>query len=214
MGKPQIEDNAQAHGCLFNGKKTGALGDAAGHSFYPTKNLGALGDAGAVTTDDKALANCIYSLGNYGSSKKYVFDYKGRNSRIDEIQAAVLNVKLQYLETDNSRRKNIATHYLKQIHHSEIVLPHVSDWNSHVFHIFPIRSKKRDALQQHLSQNGIETVIHYPIPPHKQICYKEWNNLSLPVTEKIHQEILSLPISPILTEKEVAYISEAVNKFG
>ncbi|NLC93277.1 MAG: DegT/DnrJ/EryC1/StrS family aminotransferase [Treponema sp.] len=208
-----IEDNAQAHGCLFDGKKTGSLGDAAGHSFYPGKNLGALGDAGAVTTNDDLLANTIRSLANYGSSKKYVFKYQGRNSRLDEIQAAVLDVKLKYLDEDITLRKEIAKKYISGITNPNIILPNVSDWNSHVFHIFTIRCKNRDELQKYLESKGIGTNIHYPIPPHKQECYKEWNNLSFPITEKIHQEELSLPMSPTLTDEQIQYVIEAINEW-
>lgn len=208
-----VEDNAQAHGCLFRGKKTGSLGDAAGHSFYPGKNLGAFGDGGAVTTDDKCLANTIRALANYGSSKKYVFKYTGRNSRLDEIQAAVLDVKLKYLDEDNTKRKQIARYYLENIQNVEIVLPLMNDWDAHVFHIFPIRCKRRDELQKHLTDNGIQTIIHYPIPPHKQECYKEWNNLSLPITEQIHNEELSLPISPVMLKEEVKIVVEILNKW-
>lgn len=206
-----IEDNAQAHGCLYNGRKTGSLGDAAGHSFYPGKNLGALGDAGAVTTSDEELGHVIRALANYGSSKKYVFDYRGLNSRLDELQAAILNVKLKYLGEDTEKRRIIARYYIENLKNSEIITPKISNWESHVFHIFPILCGKRDALQQYLSANEIQTVIHYPIPPHKQHCYKEWNDLSFPVTEKIHREELSLPMSPVLTEKEVQKVIEVLN---
>lgn len=208
-----IEDNAQAHGCLFEGKKTGSLGDAAGHSFYPGKNLGALGDAGAVTTNDNALAEVIRSLANYGSSKKYVFDYIGRNSRLDEIQAAVLDVKLKYLDADNKLRKSVTKRYIEGIKNTKIVLPIVKDWDAHVFHIFTIRCEQRDALQNYLKEKGIQTLIHYPIPPHKQRCYSEWNDLSFPITEKIHREELSLPMSPTLTDEQVDYVIDAVNKW-
>lgn len=208
-----IEDNAQAHGCLFNGLKTGSLGDAAGHSFYPGKNLGALGDAGAVTTKDSELSNIIRSLGNYGSSQKYKFKYLGYNSRIDEIQAAVLNVKLKYLDEDNNYRKKEAKHYLDEIKHPEIILPNVEDWNEHVFHIFPIRCKRRNELQKYLEKHGVQTLIHYPIAPHKQICYKEYNNLKLPITEQIHEEELSLPISPVIDFDDVRTVSKIINEF-
>ncbi|MDR3002503.1 MAG: DegT/DnrJ/EryC1/StrS family aminotransferase [Fibromonadaceae bacterium] len=205
-----IEDNAQAHGCLYYGKKTGALGDAAGHSFYPGKNLGALGDGGAVTTDSEELAEIIGAIANYGSSKKYVFKYKGRNSRLDEIQAAVLNVKLKYLDEDNNRRKQIAKKYIEEIKNPNIILPTVVDWNSNVFHIFPIRTGNRNELQAYLANKGIQTLIHYPIPPHKQECYKEWNNLSFPITEQIHREELSLPISPVMSDKDVQFVVDGI----
>jgi dTDP-4-amino-4,6-dideoxygalactose transaminase len=208
-----IEDNAQAHGCLYHGKKTGSLGDAAGHSFYPGKNLGALGDGGAVTTDDKELADTVRSLANYGSSKKYVFKYQGRNSRLDEIQAAVLNVKLKHLDEDNVLRKNVAKKNISGIKNSNIVLPVVDDWDANVFHIFPIRTEKRDELQKYLADNGIQTVIHYPIPPHKQECYREWNGLSFPITEQIHAEELSLPMSPELTGEQIQYVIDVMNRW-
>ncbi|RHJ94186.1 DegT/DnrJ/EryC1/StrS family aminotransferase [Parabacteroides bouchesdurhonensis] len=208
-----IEDNAQAHGCMFNGRKTGSLGNASGHSFYPGKNLGALGDAGAITTDDKELADIIRALANYGSSKKYVFDYKGRNSRLDEIQAAVLRVKLKYLDADNRIRKEIAAYYMENIINPEYVLPLVKDWNSHVFHLFTIRCKERDRLQRYLNEHDIQTLIHYPIPPHKQACYKEWNAMSFPITEQIHREILSLPIGPCLKREDIGEVVNALNQF-
>jgi dTDP-4-amino-4,6-dideoxygalactose transaminase len=181
-----IEDNAQAHGCLYHGGKTGSLGDAAGHSFYPGKNLGALGDGGAVTTNNEELAVVVRSLANYGSSKKYVFQYQGRNSRLDEIQAAVLNVKLKYLDKDNELRKEVAKKYISGIKNQKIVLPVVDDWAGNVFHIFPIRMAQRDDFQKYFAENDIQTLIHYPIPPHKQECYREWNKLIFPVTEQIH----------------------------
>jgi len=208
-----IEDNAQAHGCLFNGRKTGSLGNAAGHSFYPGKNLGALGDAGAVTTSDDELDEVVRALANYGSSKKYVFRYEGRNSRLDEIQASILNVKLKYLDEDNAARKRVAHFYIDGIQNPVIVLPKVRDWEANVFHIFPIRCSHRDALQQYLSGKGVQTLIHYPIPPHKQACYRKWNNLSLPVTEKIHDEELSLPIGPVLADNDVLFTIDIINKW-
>jgi dTDP-4-amino-4,6-dideoxygalactose transaminase len=198
-----IEDNAQSHGCLYNGQKTGSLGDAAGHSFYPGKNLGALGDGGAITTDDKDLADTVRSLANYGSSKKYVFKYQGSNSRLDEIQAAVLTVKLKYLDEDNKLRKEVAKKYIEGIKNSKIILPIVPNYNNNVFHIFPIRAKRRDELQNYLTENEIQTIIHYPIPPHKQECYREWNSLLFPISEQIHDEELSLPMSPTLTNEQV-----------
>lgn len=209
-----IEDNAQAHGCMFNGKKTGSLGDAAGHSFYPGKNLGALGDAGGVTTNDEQLAKTIRSLANYGSQKKYVFQYCGRNSRIDEIQAAILDVKLKHLDEDVELRKSVARRYIDGIKNPKIILPQIKDWNSHVFHIFPVLCENRDDLQKYLESKEIGTNIHYPIPPHKQECYKEWNNLSLPVTERIHREELSLPMSPCLTDEQVEYVIKTINDWN
>jgi dTDP-4-amino-4,6-dideoxygalactose transaminase len=208
-----IEDNAQAHGCLYHNKKTGSLGDAAGHSFYPGKNLGALGDGGAVTTGDEELAAAVRSLANYGSSKKYVFKYQGRNSRLDELQAAVLNVKLKYLDSDNDLRKAVARKYINDVKNPKIVLPSVDVWAGNVFHIFPVRTEHRDELQKYFVENGIQTLIHYPIPPHKQGCYKAWNNLSLPITEQIHNEELSLPIYPTLTEYQLQYIVENINRW-
>lgn len=208
-----IEDNAQAHGCKFNGKKTGSLGDAAGHSFYPGKNLGAFGDAGAVTTDDTILADMVRTLANYGSHKKYVFEHQGLNSRLDEIQAAVLNVKLVHLDEDTLDRKKVARYYMENIKHPEIILPIVNDWDAHVFHIFTIRTSRRDELQKYLLDNGVQTLIHYPIPPHRQKCYAEWNYLSLPVTEKIHEEELSLPMSPVMTQIELEIVVKCINLF-
>jgi len=216
-----IEDNAQAHGCYYTEKgtkskeqrHTGSIGDAAGHSFYPGKNLGALGDGGAVTTNDEELAIIIRSLANYGSKMKYVFKYTGRNSRIDEIQAAILNVKLQHLDEDNNNRKRAAKLYIDNIKNKKITLPLVQDWDSNVFHIFPVRCENRDMLQNFLSENNVQTLIHYPIPPHKQECYKELNQLSFPVTEKIHNEELSLPISPVITDDEVLRVVELINQF-
>lgn len=208
-----IEDNAQAHGCLYNGRKTGSLGDAAGHSFYPGKNLGALGDAGAVTTNDPKLEEVVRTVANYGSSKKYVFKYCGRNSRLDEIQAAVLNVKLKYLDEDVSLRQEVAKRYVNEITNPKIMLPKICDWKSHAFHLFPIRCVERDLLHTYLSSLDIQTVIHYPIPPHKQECYKEWNNLSLPITELIHNQELSLPISPVLSRFEQEKLISVINQF-
>ena len=208
-----VEDNAQAHGCLFEGRKTGSLGNAAGHSFYPGKNLGALGDAGAVTTDDKELADIVRALANYGSQQKYIFKYRGHNSRLDEIQAAVLNVKLQYLDEDNDRRKQIAAYYYAHIQNDRIVLPDVMLAESNVYHLFPVFCTKRDALQEYLTQHGVQTLIHYPIPAHLQECYRDWKSLSLPITEKIHREELSIPISPVLTDQEVKKIVKLINDF-
>ena len=208
-----IEDNAQAHGCLYNGKKTGSLGDAAGHSFYPGKNLGAFGDAGAVTTNDQELAKVIRAIANYGSTKKYVFKYIGRNSRLDEIQAAVLNVKLKYLDEDVAIRKEVAKYYIDNVRNPKIIVPIVNDWDSHAFHIFPIRCTQRDELQKYLADNGVQTIIHYPIPPHKQECYKEWNNLSFPITEQIHNEELSLPMSSVILKKVQKIVIDLLNRF-
>lgn len=226
-----FEDNAQAHGCIYrgktsadgwDGKRTGSLGTAAAHSFYPGKNLGALGDAGAVTTDDDDLAEVIRALGNYGSARKYVFDYQGRNSRMDEIQAAVLDVKLAHLDETNERRQDLAQLYLKYLGEDKRtgmqnlkMIPSnlYSPKESNVVHIFPILSSRRDELQQYLKENGVGTMIHYPIPPHQQKCYAEWNHLHLPITEKIHQQELSLPCNQSMTEEDVERIAELIRKF-
>lgn len=243
-----IEDNAQSPGAVHsrlvdaNGQEsnvlTGALGDAAAHSFYPGKNLGALGDGGAVTTNDNELANLIRALGNYGSTKKYVNEYKGLNSRLDEMQAAVLRIKLRRIDEDNNHRRQIANYYLKHIKQADIVLPKFNGFKSqtipskrdyyttdspvvehcnaglnHVWHLFVVRYKKRALLQQFLLENGIQSLIHYPIPPHKQKGYQEWNHLSYPVTEKIHEEVLSLPISQVMTVREYKKVVSVVNAF-
>lgn len=208
-----VEDNAQAHGCTFKGVHTGALGDAAAHSFYPGKNLGALGDAGAITTSDEQLAEVCRALGNYGSSRKYVFPYKGRNSRIDEIQAAVLDVKLKYLDEENRWRKEIAKKYFEAIDNPLIGLPMKDGDADNVFHIFPVLCETRDTLRKYLSEKGMGTMIHYPIPPHKQACYREWHDRSLPITEKIHLEELSVPCNPCMTEEEVETVIEAMNGY-
>ena len=194
-------------------RKTGSLGHAAGHSFYPGKNLGALGDAGCVTTDDDELAAVVRALGNYGSSEKYVFRYTGYNSRIDELQAAVLTAKLPHLDNDNRHRANIAELYYKGIDNPLVRLPRHVAPEHNVYHLFPIFSEERDRLQQHLKECGIETLIHYPIPPHQQECYREYEHLSLPITEKIHCTELSLPISPVLSESEAKRVIEAINSF-
>lgn len=208
-----VEDNAQAHGCLYKGRMTGSLGDAAGHSFYPGKNLGAFGDAGAVTTNDAPLAEAIRALANYGSTKKYVFKYEGMNSRLDEIQAAVLDVKLRYLDKDTELRREIAQYYIDHITNPAIITPKLKEKEAHVFHLFPIRCERRDELQQFLADHEVQTIIHYPIAPHQQECYKEWNHLSLPITERIHNQELSLPISPVMDIEEVKKVVEVINKF-
>lgn len=241
-----FEDNAQAHGCCVpiqelqqergqeeNGttmgkRRTGSLGEAAAHSFYPGKNLGALGDAGAVTTNNPELAEVIRALGNYGSSKKYVFPYRGYNSRMDEIQAAVLDTKLKYLDQENAKRIKVAQRYLKEINNPEMIhVPWQDDHiscnqdqeattfvPSNVVHIFPILSRHRDLLQEYLAQHGVQTLIHYPIPPHKQGAYKEWSHYHLPITEKLHQEELSLPCNQTMTREQTDYIIELVNHFA
>ncbi len=238
-----VEDNAQAHGCAYrlsnsspstlnsslentavadsslftlhsSLKRSGSLGHAAGHSFYPGKNLGALGDAGAVTTDDPELARCVRSLANYGSQRKYVFEYQGRNSRLDELQAAVLRVKLRHLDDDNRKRQAMAAYYYEHIDNEEIMLPERLPDENNVYHLFPVMCNWREQLQDYLAGKGIQTLIHYPIPPHRQQCYaREWPGLSLPVTERIHNTELSLPISPVMEKDHVRYVTETVNGF-
>jgi dTDP-4-amino-4,6-dideoxygalactose transaminase len=235
-GLKLIEDNAQAIGAYhdfsgetlnfkpstLNSKRTGALGHAAGHSFYPGKNLGALGDGGAVTTDDEKLAQVIRALANYGSNIKYVNDYKGLNSRLDEIQAAILRVKLKHLDANNQHRNQLAQYYCENITNPEITLPVTKEFFrlptsgfqlSHVWHLFVIRHPHRDKLQKYLTKNEIQTLIHYPIPPHKQLAYKEMNSMRLPVTEKIHNEVLSLPISQVMPVEEVEEVIQKINAF-
>ena len=222
-----VEDNAQAHGCRCEKGMTGALGDAAAHSFYPTKNLGALGDAGAVTTNDDQLADILRALRNYGSSRKYVFDYKGRNCRMDEIQAAVLSVKLNYLEEENEKRRKIAHFYHQHITSPLLLLPETMAPQSNVWHLYPILCKDneintndnnipsvRDRLHDFLLDQGIETQVHYPIPPHKQRCYAEFSSVSLPVTDFIHAAELSLPIGPELSLDDAAKVVDSINLFG
>jgi dTDP-4-amino-4,6-dideoxygalactose transaminase len=208
-----IEDSAQAHGAVYKGKRTGNLGDASGFSFYPGKNLGALGDGGAVTTNDKYIFKKIKALANYGSNIKYNNVFKGINSRLDEIQAAILNVKLKFLDEENEKRKQIAKFYMNNIKNSRIFLPKLKDYDSHVWHLFVIMTGQRNNLREYLESNGIQTAIHYPIPPHKQLAYKEWNALSFPITEKIHNEVLSLPMSPVMTMDEIEKITKIVNRW-
>ena len=208
-----IEDSAQAHGAYFRDKKAGNLGDASGFSFYPGKNLGALGDGGAVTTNDKELANAIKALGNYGSHKKYENLYKGVNSRLDEIQAAMLRIKLKYLDKEIENRRTVSKYYIKNIKNSDLILPEVRAENNHVWHLFVIRTKNRDALQKYLLDKGIQTLIHYPLAPHKQEAYKEWNANSYPISEKIHDEVLSLPISGVQSLEDIKKIVEVINKY-
>ncbi len=223
-----IEDNAQSQGCYYDGKRTGSVGDAAGHSFYPGKNLGALGDAGAVTTNDDTIAEVVRTIANYGSRVKYQNLYRGLNSRLDEIQASILRVKLPRLDPDNQKRNEVAEFYLENINHPGIVLPvrrntetnntH-SNLNtpvhlSHVWHLFVVRCKHRDDLQHYLSDNNIQTIIHYPVPPHQQPAYKEWNQMQLPVTEIIHKQVLSLPIGPDMNREEVREVVETINRFN
>jgi dTDP-4-amino-4,6-dideoxygalactose transaminase len=208
-----IEDSAQAHGAMFDGKRVGNLGDASGFSFYPGKNLGCLGDGGAVTTNDDELAEKIRAMRNYGSDVKYHFPYRGTNSRLDEIQAALLRVKLPHLDDDNAIRRRIAERYCSEIKNPNVILPHLpDDAMQNVWHVFPVRVQNRAGFQQYLSDNGIQTVIHYPIPPHRQPAYVEWHGLTLPITEKIHDEIISLPISPVMIEDEMARVVDVLNK--
>ena len=210
-----IEDNAQAHGLVCDvvlpRRKTGSLGHAAAHSFYPGKNLGALGDAGAVTTDDDKLAATVRSIANYGSSRKYVFDYIGRNSRIDEVQAAVFSVKLKYFDEDNARRRAIAAYYNE---HLKMSISNVQCSTNNVWHIFPVLCEQRDSLQAYLAESGVQTMIHYPIPPHKQACYADWHDLCLPITERIHAQELSIPCHQAMTDAEVERVAEIINNFN
>jgi dTDP-4-amino-4,6-dideoxygalactose transaminase len=206
-----LEDSAQAHGVSINGKKSGNWGDASGFSFYPGKNLGALGDAGAVTTNDDELAQVIRALGNYGSHKKYENLYKGINSRLDEMQAAILRVKLRYLDNEIAKRKEIANYYFKNIKNENIVLPIIT--TDSAWHLFVIRTKNRDELQKYLLDNGIQTLIHYPIPPYKQKAYKELENQSYPLTEIMRKEVLSLPISSVMNEDDAQVVIESINTF-
>lgn len=208
-----IEDSAQAHGAIYQENRTGNLGDASGFSFYPGKNLGCIGDGGAVTTNDEELFNKIKAIANYGSDRKYHHIYKGVNSRLDEIQAAVLDIKLKHLDSDNNKRREISKYYRENIKNSKIILPETYDEKSHVWHIFAVRTQNRDEFQKYLTEKGIQTIIHYPTPPHKQGAYKEWNNLSFPITEEIHNTILSLPISPVMTDSEIEKVVEVVNEY-
>ena len=208
-----IEDSAQAHGAIYQGKRTGNLGDASGFSFYPGKNLGCLGDGGCVTTNNDELASKIRAIANYGSHKKYCNLYKGVNSRLDEIQAGILDVKLKYLDNDNKRRREIAKYYRENIKNPKITLPQTYDENAHVWHVFVVRVENRKEFQDYLTSNNIQTLIHYPTPPHKQEAYEEWNNLSYPITEKIHKEVISLPISPVMTSEEMQKICEVINQY-
>ncbi len=212
-----MEDCAQSHGCAWKGVKTGAIGDCAAHSFYPGKNLGAFGDAGAVTTGDKELANVIHALANYGSQKKYVFKYVGMNSRMSELDAAVLDIKLKYLDEDNKKRQVLAAYYYENIKNPLIILPSRIDDENNVYHQFPIFCERRDELQKFLADNGVQTLIHYPIPPHRQECYSKeaWNTpqLTLPITEKIHEQELSIPMNQMVSMKEATKIVEILNKF-
>ncbi len=208
-----IEDSAQAHGAKYQNQRVGSLGDASGFSFYPGKNLGCVGDGGCVTTNDDELAQKIKALRNYGSHKKYHNVFIGINSRLDEIQAGILDIKLKFLDEDNQKRKEIAKYYRKNIKNSSIILPNVYAEDAHVWHLFVVRTKQRDNFQKYLLDNEIQTIIHYPIPPHKQECYKLWNNLSYPITEEIHKSVLSLPISPVMSDDEMRKVVEVVNEY-
>lgn len=213
-----VEDNAQAQGCYYDSRRTGSIGDAAGHSFYPGKNLGALGDGGAVTTNDDELAEIIRAIANYGSKVKYQSLYKGLNSRLDEIQAGILRIKLVLLDEYNRRRSVIAQYYVNNICNSKLILPvsesfFINFSLTHAWHLFVIRTTERNKLQQYMQNNKIQTLIHYPIPPHKQLAYREWNHLVFPITEKIHNEVLSLPIGPVMSDKEVSKIIDIVNLY-
>lgn len=208
-----LEDSAQAHGASLNGKKSGNWGDASAFSFYPGKNLGALGDAGAITTNDDELAKTLQALRNYGSHEKYKNIMQGVNSRLDEIQAAMLSVKLSYLDTEITHRRKIAKLYIKGIKNPIITLPNNTHDSAHVWHVFVIRCDRRDELQKYLTENDVQTLIHYPVPPHQQQAYKEWNSRSYPVTEGIHREVLSLPIGPTITNDEISQIIHVINNF-
>ena len=209
-----IEDSAQSHGAYFKDKRSGNLGDASGFSFYPGKNLGALGDGGAVTTNDEELANTIKALANYGSHKKYENLFKGINSRLDEIQAAMLRVKLKYLDNEVEKRREIANYYLQNIKNDKLILPTARAEDNHVWHLFVVRTSQREELQKYLVDNGIQTLIHYPIPPHKQNAYKEWNNENYPITEQIHEEVVSLPISGVQSLEDTMKIVQVINDFN
>jgi len=208
-----FEDCAQAHGAIYDGKRVGSLSDAAAFSFYPGKNLGCFGDGGAVVTDNEDIYNKVKALANYGSDYKYHFIYKGINSRLDELHAAVLDVKLKYLDADNSRRIDIAKYYRDNIKNESIILPKSYSDLSHVYHVFAVRTANRDKLVEYLKGKDIQTLIHYPIPPHKQDAYREWNSQSYPISESIHSTILSVPISPVLTDDEVDYVVKALNEY-
>ncbi len=209
-----FEDAAQGHGAMYQGRRTGNLSDAAAFSFYPGKNLGCMGDGGAVTTNDEEIYLKIKALGNYGSDRKYHNLYKGLNSRLDEIQAAVLDVKLPHLDADNEIRRKIAKFYLEHITNPKIILPKTYDEKATVWHVFAVRTQNRDEFQKYLSDNGIQTLIHYPTPPHKQPAYAEWNNLSFPITEEIHKTIISLPMSPVMTDEEIKKVVDVINAYS
>lgn len=208
-----FEDAAQSHGAFFENRKAGNLSDGAGFSFYPTKNLGAMGDAGAITTNDDILAEKIKSLRNYGSGKKYIFEYQGMNSRLDEMQAAILNVKLSNLNSENKFRQSIAKRYLSEIKNTKVILPSSKTTEQDAWHLFVLRVAEREKFKNYLLENGIGTDVHYPIAPHKQLAYRQWNKLAYPISEKIHDEIVSLPLNIALKENEINYIIEKVNQY-
>ena len=209
-----VEDNAQAIGARWKGIRSGNLGDAAGFSFYPGKNLGALGDSGAVTTKDPELARVVRAVANYGSEKKYVNSFMGLNSRMDEIQAAFLNVKIDFINQENKIRRQVAQYYMNNIKNPKVILPQQpDDIEEHVYHLFVVRVNDRDNFQKYLSDKDVQTLIHYPIPPHKQECYNQWNNYSFPITEKIHAEVVSIPMSAVLTGEEVRRVVEIINHY-
>ena len=208
-----LEDSAQAHGASLDGKRAGSWGDASGFSFYPGKNLGALGDAGAITTSDEELANTLRALRNYGSHEKYKNLFQGVNSRLDEIQAAMLNAKLSHLDAEIAHRRKVANTYLEGIDNKAIILHTTENDSAHVWHVFVVRCEQRDTLQKYLAENGVQTLIHYPVPPHQQPAYKEWNELSYPVSERIHAEVLSLPIGPTMTMEDVNRVIQICNEF-
>ncbi|MDG0811875.1 DegT/DnrJ/EryC1/StrS family aminotransferase [Cohnella rhizosphaerae] len=216
FGLKIVEDVSQAHGALYQEVRAGALGDAAGFSFYPGKNLGALADAGAVTTDDDKLAAKIRALRNYGSQRKYEFVYRGYNNRLDEMQAAYLRIKLPMLLQDNERRQEISRYYRTHIRNERILLPQPVGGveEGHVWHVFVVRTAERDRFQKYLLSRGVQTLVHYPIPPHKQLAYEDWNDRVFEITEQIHHEVLSIPISPVLTDEEVELIVEAINQYS
>lgn len=214
FGLRVFEDAAQAHGALYEGRRAGNLADCAGFSFYPAKNLGCFGDGGAITTNDGEIYQKCRALANYGSDYKYHHIFKGINSRLDDIQAAILDLKLKNLDADNLRRSEIAQYYMSNISNPNIFLPSAANSASHVWHVFPVRSPRRDRLRAFLKENNIETLIHYPIPPHRQLAYSELNQLSLPITEKIHNEVLSLPMDPVLSNDDIAHIVSTLNKFN
>jgi dTDP-4-amino-4,6-dideoxygalactose transaminase len=209
-----VEDSAQSHGAVWNGKRAGSLGHASGFSFYPGKNLGALGDGGAVTTDDDELAEAVRCLANYGSARKYVNRYKGFNSRLDELQAAFLSIKLRALDEDNARRRAVSLRYRSEIVNPRVTLPSAADELAHVWHLFVVRTADRDRFRASLEGAGVQTLIHYPIPPHKQEAYREWNGRTYPITERIHEEVTSLPMSPVLTEDQVSHVIAVLNAYG